>query len=301
MGGRVGWAEAVGAFVDRMRADNCSASTIETYRCLLLGGRAKRFREAHDIAMPSQFTVDVFEALKREFLADGLKPATVDDYCRVWRTFAKFCYERGLGVDASVLQVRGPRQPSHVPSTFTTDDEARLIATARCARDRLLIQLILETGLRRSEVANLTVDDVLDAGQSWLIRVRQGKGRKDRGVPLSDDFAEQLLRWIDKRPLTKSRALFLTGAKVNQGDYGGLTSNGIYQIWRRLSQATGIRAYPHKGRHTAATRWAQDNLAPWAIQRALGHSSLAMTNRYVDAAAVDLVDAFRRRRNRIAG
>ena len=294
--GGMDWGGAVALFTEKMRADNCTPATIETYRWLLLGSRATRFREAHGVSAPADIDAPIFQALKQEFLADGLKPATVDDYCRVWRTFARFCLERGWGGDARALMVRGPRQPQRVPSTFSAEEEALLMDACRTPRDRVLVQLVLETGLRRSEVSRLTVDDILETGSGWLLRVRQGKGRKDRGVPVSDEFAEALERHVRGRPRTLCRALFLTLARTSSGDYGPLGTQGIYQVWRRLGQATGIRAYPHKGRHTAATRWAADGLMPWAIQRALGHSTLAMTNRYVDASAVDLQAAFKQRR-----
>ena len=290
------WRGAVDDFTAKMRGDNCSPATIETYRWLLIGSRAERFRTKHGVVTPADVDAPMFEAMKREFLADKLTASTVDDYCRVWRSFARFCLDRGWGVDARALMVRGPRMPKRIPATFSAEEEALLIGACRYPRNRVMVQLILETGLRRSEVAALTIDDIIETNSGWLLRVRQGKGRKDRGIPLSDEFAATLEGHIRSRPRTTCRALFLTLARHDEGDYAPLGSVGVYQVWRRLSQATGIKAYPHKGRHTAATRWAADGLVPWAIQRALGHSTLAMTNRYVDASAVDLQVAFKRRR-----
>lgn len=293
------WQAAVHAYVDKMRADNCTPATIETYRCLLVGGRAQRFREAHGIEYPHDFDAELFEDMKREFLADGLSPATVHDYCRVWRTFARFCMDRGWGVELSTLHVQNPRLPKLLPAAFTAKQEQEILAACRCTRDRMLVRLILETGLRRSEVAGLELSDIEASPQGWVIRVRQGKGRKDRALPLSDAFAQELGVWLRTRPATQCRALFLTTMRKDAGDYGPLESQGIYQVWRRLGKATGIRAYPHKGRHTAATRWAQEGVAPFAIQRALGHDTLAMTTRYVDSSAVDLQAAFHHARSRI--
>ena len=280
------WDHAVAAFVEKLRGDNCTPATIETYRTFLAGGRARRFREAHEITSPAQLDVDLLEALKQEFLADGLRPATVDDYCRMWRTFGRW-----WGVD---VRVRGPRQPRVTPSTFDESSQQELVAHCRSERDRVMVQLMLDTALRRSEVANLEIDDVEQRPGGWLLRVRQGKGRKDRRVPIAPVVGEMLARYIARtRPTTtRCRGLFLTLARTNDGDYGPLGAQGIYQVWRRLGQATGVRAHPHKARHTAATRWAQDGLSPWAIKQALGHTTLAMTNRYVDASAVDLQAAF---------
>ena len=297
-GSTVEWGDAVNAFIGKLRADNCTPATLKTYRTFLDGGRARRFREAHGVTHAKQLDAALLQAMKAEFLEDGLRAATVDDYVRMWRTFAKHCLENGWGVDAATLLVRGPRQPKRAPATLTRDEEARLISACDYPRDRILIRLVLETGLRRSEVANLSVDDLMETDRGCVVRVRQGKGRKDRAVPLTEDFADELDRYVRSRPLTRCRALFLTSLRRPHGDYGPLASGAIYHVWRRASQASGVRAWPHKGRHTAATRWAAEGLTPWAIQHALGHSTLDMTNRYVDSAAVDLIDAFKRRRKR---
>jgi integrase len=290
------WDAAVDAYLGRLRADNCTPATIETYRTLLIGGRSVAFRKRHEVTNPGQLVPVVLESLKREFLCDGLRPSTVDDYCRVWRSFSSYCIDRGWLTSVDILRVKGPRQPQVRPPVFTAEEERLLLSACRCRRDRVLVRIVIETGLRRSEIANLTVDDLIDAGQAWVVRVRQGKGRKDRGVPISDAFAAELEQYLSKvRPRAVCRSLFLTSTRCVAGDFGPLSSTGIYMIWRRLGQATGIRAYPHKARHTFATRLAQDGVVPWAIQRALGHSTIAMTERYVDAASIDLLDAFARR------
>lgn len=293
------WDQAVDAYVERLRGNNSSPATIETYRWLLIGSRAERFREARGIERPHDFTAALFEDLKREFLAAGLKPSTVHDYARVWRQFAKFCIEKGWGVQLSTLHVANPRLPKFQPASFTAKQEQELLAACRTPRDRMMVKLILETGLRRSEVSRLDLGDIEASSQGWVLRVRQGKGSKDRALPLSDAFAQELGIWLRTRPATRCPAMFLSLARIENGDYSRLDSQGIYQVWRRLGQATGIKAYPHKARHTAATRWAQDGVPPFAIQRALGHSTLAMTTRYVDASAIDLTEAFRHARQRI--
>lgn len=293
------WDQAVDAYVERLRGNNTSPATIETYRWLLIGSRAARFREAHGIEHPQDFTAALFEDMKREFLADELKPSTVHDYARVWRQFARFCMDKGWGVQLSTLHVANPRLPKLLPAAFTAKQEQELLAACRTPRDRIMVKLILETGLRRSEVSRLDLGDIEPSSQGWVLRVRQGKGSKDRALPMSESFAQELGVWLRTRPATRCPAIFLTLARIDNGDYGRLDSQGIYQIWRRLGQATNIKAYPHKARHTAATRWAQDGVAPFAIQRALGHSTLAMTSRYVDASAVDLTAAFKHAKQRI--
>lgn len=291
------WDIAVRHFLDKLRGDNCSPATLETYRTFLMGGPARAFRDRHGISTVRDCDAEALELMKQELLAAGLRASTVHGYVRMWRTFLAFCLDRGWGVDAKVLTVRPPRLGRHVPQTFSEADQQALLAACRSERDRVMVHLILDTAIRRSEVANLTIDDVVWRPDDVILRIRGGKGDKDRAVPVSALESELLAHYLRAvRPRTDCRALFLTLAKVKGGDYGPLGAIGVYQVWRRLSQATGVRAYPHKGRHTAATRWAQNGTSPWAVQHALGHTTPAATNRYVDASAVDLSAAFRQGR-----
>jgi integrase/recombinase XerC len=293
------WDDAVDAFICRCEGNGLSPATIAGYRWTLTGGRLPAFRTRHDLVGPAQLSADVLEELKRELLAAGLAPTSVGDYCRVLRVFARFCGDRGWLESMAILNVKGPRQPKHAPRAFSEDEEAQLVKACTCERDRVLVRFVIETGLRRAEVANLKVDDLVQGNAGWLIRVRNGKGSKDRAVPISDAFARLLSRYVAMvRPRTTSRGLFLASRRNDVGDFAPLTGDGLYRIFARLSKATGIRAYVHRGRHTFATRLAVDGVQPWAIQNSLGHADLGMTEKYVNAAAVDLQAAFAQRKPR---
>lgn len=294
---RPSWDQAVRAFIERCEGNGLSPATIDSYRWTLTGGRLPAFRKRHDIIGPAELGADALEALKVELLAAGLAPTSVGDCCRVIRVFARFCIDRGWLDSDAILRVKGPRQPKHAPRGFDGDQEKQLLRACKSARDRILVKFIIETGLRREEVVNLTVDDVVRSERGWLIHVRQGKGAKDRRVPMTSTFGGELARYVKtSRPASSCTALFLTSKRSADGEYAALTGDGLYRIWQRLAVATGIRAYPHAARHTFATRLAQDGTSPWAIKEALGHESLAMTEKYVNAAAVDLQDAFANRR-----
>ena len=136
----------------------------------------------------------------------------------------------------------------------------------------------------------------------WSLRVRQGKGRKDRIVPLDTSqmrLSDTLRQYIRKhRPReTDQRALFLTTKKIAGDDYAPLGENGIYQLFRRLKATTGIEAYPHRGRHHFATRALASGLDADALRRSLGHTTLHMTLRHISATDEDLIQAWKRRRD----
>jgi len=293
----VTWSDAVEAFIRRCDGNGLSPAMIAGYRWTLTGGRLPAFRTRHDLVGPAQLTADVLEELKRELLAAGLAPTSVGDYCRVLRIFSRFCIDRGWLQSTAILNVKSPRIPKHAPRAFPEDEEAQLLAACTNERDRMLVRFAIETGLRRAEIANVKVDDLVQAKDGWLVRVHNGKGGKDRAVPMSNAFGRQLTRYLATRPRTTCRGLFLTLRANDAGDYAPLTGDGLYQVFNHLSKATGIRAYPHRGRHTFATRAAQDGVAPWALQGSLGHASIDMTEKYVNAAAVDLQAAFAQRKS----
>jgi site-specific recombinase XerD len=119
----------------------------------------------------------------------------------------------------------------------------------------MLTELMLRTGLRLQEVANLTVTTSWIGPQGAFLRVRQGMARKDRVVPLDtpqDRLSARLRRYVDRvRPKSVlERALFLTSRADGSGEPTPLTPDAIQTLFKRLSQEAGIHVNPHKFRHT---------------------------------------------------
>ena len=136
---------------------------------------------------------------------------------------------------------------------------------------------------------------------SWL-RVRQGKGRKDRVVPLDTPeyrLSRKISAYIrDVRPQrAKRRELFLSITRDPPGDYPPMTDEALKTMLRRLGQETGVHCHAHKFRHTFATRAVAAGVDVLALQRVLGHTTLAMTSRYAQHSPNSLVDAWMARRD----
>ncbi|MBJ7595917.1 MAG: tyrosine-type recombinase/integrase [Candidatus Dormibacteraeota bacterium] len=294
------WNEAVERFLASKRAENLSPATLENYEWHLAGSRAKIFLADHEVISPRQLDGEMLEALQAELLAAGVSPALVHSFHRVWKNFAGFCIRRGYGADPDVLAVKAPRQPQREPDTYSAEDERRIIKAARSPRDRLLIEVLMRTGLRLEEVAHLSVDDVIDGPEGAYLRVRQGKGAKDRVVPLDTGkvrLSKKLRDYIrHARPATDggSSALFLS-QRSRGGVYEPLTGRAVQLVMRRISMETGIRVHPHKFRHTFATRALSAGVDVMALQRVLGHTTLAMVSRYVHYQKADLLEAWKKR------
>ena len=161
-------------------------------------------------------------------------------------------------------------------------------------RNRALIAVLWRCGLRISEALALELRDVdLQAG---TVRVRHGKGDRSRTVGLDEQTTAMLARWIDRRRKLGPGArapIFCT----LQG--GRIDSSYVRRMLPRLAAKAGIdrRVHAHGLRHTYAAELAREGTAINVIRDALGHTSLAVTDRYLrDVAPTHVIDTMRARR-----
>jgi site-specific recombinase XerD len=161
-------------------------------------------------------------------------------------------------------------------------------------RNRALIAVLWRCGLRISEALALELRDVdLDAG---TVRVRHGKGDRSRTVGLDEQTAALLARWIDRRRKLSPGArapIFCT----LQG--GRIDSSYVRRLLPRLAAKAGIerRVHAHGLRHTHAAELAREGTPINIIRDDLGHTSLAVTDRYLrDVAPQAVIDTLRARR-----
>jgi len=144
-------------------------------------------------------------------------------------------------------------------------------------RNLLMIHLMVDEGMRSSEVINLTLENV--NFEDRYIVIRDGKGSKDRIIPISKNVTEYLNRYL-KKVKRKSDAYIL---QTRDGEQ--LTSNCIKNIFVRLKQKTEIKSlYPHLLRHTFATSFviAGGNLE--ILRYYLGHEDINTTQKYLHIA-----------------
>lgn len=294
---RTSWEGAVEAFLKEARRAGRVPSTLELYRSLLAGPRIHRYLADTGISTVAGFTEQAFRDFESELQDAGLADGSVHQYHATLKNFLRFALTRGMAEDRGVLDVRAPTQAKQAPGIISRDDEKKLSGAARTPRDRFIIRFLMGTGLRRSELLNLTIDDIVSSPEGDLVHVRLGKGRKDRFVPLDStrmgtELTKATRRYIERdRPSdTDSRALLLTTVK-DRGDYQPLSATGLRSILRRLEQATGIRCHAHRFRHSYGTRAIQAGIPAFAVQRLLGHTTLDMVSEYVHYDDVSLMEA----------
>jgi integrase/recombinase XerD len=186
----------------------------------------------------------------------------------------RFFYGTTLGRTDAVPFIPFGKKRRSIPSVLSSEEVARVLDAARPGRDRVLFQTAYACGLRISELVHLQVGDIDSA--RMVIIVRQGKGGKDRIVPLSVRLLAELRGyWLVHRSLP----WVFPGAKRGQPLHPG----GVQRLFQRLLRQAGIdkRATPHTLRHSFATHLLEAGVDIVTVQRLLGHTSLSTTSHYL--------------------
>ncbi len=182
-------------------------------------------------------------------------------------------------------------RPKKLPEVLNDAERRTLLSAPRIQaptghRDLCLISLMLNAGLRASEVLNLHVGDI--DWTSGQLMVRQGKGAKDRALWLNEPDLELLRSWRARRPVTSER-LFITlkGTPVKDRD--------LREMVKRRARKAGISkdVHPHTLRHTFATDLYRVTKDIRLVQKTLGHADLSTTMIYTHLVDEDMAHAMR--------
>jgi integrase/recombinase XerC len=203
------------------------------------------------------------------------------------RSFGAFLVRVGARQDNPAALVAMPKRPQVLPRFLTVDEAFRLMetpdpTTPLGARDVAILELLYGGGLRVSEACALDVGDVeLSEG---TVRVRAGKGNRDRIVPIGEPAVQAIQRYLGRRPeLRHPRTGAQDAAALFLNHRGGrLTVRSVARRVDRgcLEAGTRARVSPHALRHSCATHMLDGGADLRSIQEILGHASLRTTQRY---------------------
>jgi len=178
------------------------------------------------------------------------------------------------------------KEPQKIPVVMSADEIRRLLAMATAIKVRVMLSLAYGCGLRAGEVVRLKVGDI-DSAQN-IIRIVQGKGRKDRNVMLPADILGLLRQWWTERPNRQDKGVAATERWLFPGRKAGqpLTTRQFARLFQDTVKKAGITkpVTLHSLRHSFATHLLERGVDIRVIQALLGHDKLETTARYTRVA-----------------
>jgi site-specific recombinase XerD len=283
-------AEIAAYLAERRRTDTAPA-TLYAYGRALMDFAAYVEDSGGRPFSASLCTVQTILDYKSYLRIRRLSAATVNRHLAALRGFFGYAVACGWITADPTATVHSARLVPGAPKSLDGDQKARLLAVMRTAspRDRALVAVLLHGGLRVGEATNLRTRDVILGASTGEIRVRSGKGDKDRAVPTNSALHTALAAYLVVRPVGQTDHLFL-----------GQDRTGIEQRWVRVlvgrygerAQIEGLT--PHILRHTFARDLLAAGIDIMTVAHLLGHQNVATTMTYTRPSQGDLRAAVER-------
>ena len=283
------------AFLLCCKVDELSPRTIEDYEGKI--GAFIRFCSSSGRETAEEITATCVRLFMLE-LQKRCSPVSVNCYYRCVKRFFNWMVAEGMLQDNPMASIRHPRMPQTIIRPFTAQNISDMLELCDGAPDRAIhfidvrnkaiTLMLLDTGLRVSELINIQVKDIdIDHG---TIRV-MGKGAKERVVGIGRKAQKALLKYL----LMRKDGLSCLWVNLKRKP---LTVRGVRRMFRVLGERAEfgkeVRCSPHTFRHTFATEAIKNGANLFEVQSLLGHSTLIMTRRY--AATIDSETAVRNHR-----
>lgn len=273
-------------WLEAKEAGGCSPSTLEHYRREVYAFVKWLISEDSTIG-PDNVTPAHIRRFIIKRRNDGISTHTVHDSYRNPKIFWTWMVKEELIDNNPFTKVDPPKRDKVMKPDLSPDEVQRLFAACqgrdyKMVRDKALLGILLDTGLRIHEAANLKVGDIQE--DTMIIR---GKGGKHRYVFLSPQVRMSIRRYLRvcPRELCPEDALWI-------GHQGQYTSRGLQQVVIDIGQRAGITPLgPHRLRRTFATWSLRSGCDIETLRRLMGHSSLAVLQGYLALVETDLKKA----------
>jgi integrase/recombinase XerD len=254
--------------LDELQRRNYAHTTAEAYV------RALRNFAAYFHLPPDRLGPEQIRQYQLHLLRDKrLSPGTVHQHVAALKFFFIHTLKRYFRWD----QIPYPKVPQRLPVILSPEEVRQLINAASNLFHRAILMTLYSTGMRRAELTHLRGSDI--DSQRMVVRIRQGKGGKDRDVPLSPTLLETLREyWHWQKPQTN---LFPSNHRIRKGLC--ISGRGVFEICRASAKRAGIKKNigPHTLRHSFATHLVDSGADLRTIQLLLGHARLEHTFIYL--------------------
>jgi integrase/recombinase XerD len=261
--------------LEDLRIRNYAATTIKTY-IDLVARFARFFGKSPERLGPEDIRTYQVHLLDERKVSWTIVNQTV---CAL-----RFLYRVTLGQDWTIQRIPYARREKKLPVVLSRQEVARLLRAAENLKHRTMLMTAYGCGLRRSEVVTLRIDDI-DSSR-MVVRVRRGKGRKDRYVPLSPVLLKVLRGyWREYRPAD----YLFPGAKASEPMRPRSLGKVCAEARSKARLHKGVSM--HTLRHTFATHHLEAGTDLRTLQIILGHNSLRTTSVYLHVSAAKIRNA----------
>lgn len=213
-------------------------------------------------------------------------------YHKTLLVFFRWCIKQGYMEKNPVLDIEKPRMEKKLPTKLNKQVALKLLEIVYNYpydykflryRNHAIFSTFIFTGLRKQELLNLKYTDIdLD---NLTLFVRQGKGNKDRIIPISYNLAQTLKKYLDERKrLNKTNPELFSSLRGNVG----FTANGLKKLIDQVRLSSGVKFSAHKLRHTFATLMLEGGCDIYSLSKMMGHSDIKTTTIYLSASAEHL-------------
>jgi len=258
--------EAPGAYLLDLQAAGRSPLTIISYRMVLTD--LLRFLEERNVTDWPAVSPGVLRQYLAAHLENGSKASTMRTWGTIVSCFFHWLVQEGIVDDNPMSHVRRPKRPQRLIKTFTEPELRALFVAAERTyhpiRNKAIISLLVDCGLRKAELLAVTPGDY-DAANSALII--HGKGRKVRILSMGK----------------RCQQAFEAQLESMNGSLWGMDRGGLRDMIHALGERAGVLAYCHKFRHTFANRFLDAGGTIDELQYLMGHSEITTTMIYAAA------------------
>jgi len=210
-----------------------------------------------------------------------LSAFTIRGYVRAIKVFLSWCYTEELIANNPSTRLVQPKAPDYLIPTFTTEHIEKMLAscdntTPGGFRNYVLVLVLLDTGMRASELCGLQVSDIHDRYVKVL-----GKGRKEREIGLHPEVSKLLWKYVHKyrKPTDSNETTLFIGRRGEPLRYFGVSS--MLKEVRKASGIEGVRVSAHTFRHTFAKFYLERGGEVFKLSREMGHSTIQITEIYL--------------------
>lgn len=256
----------------------CNAGTVAYYGKLLRWlGDYLASRDVTDIgAVTTRLLEDYVVSLKQrplELRKGRLSPVTIRKWTLTMKTFFAWAHGAGRIPDDPSRLVPLPKRQQRLPKALSAEQARHLLAAPMKARERAIISLMLDSGIRLSECVGLDLADMDDDQMTFL--VRKGKAGKQRVIVFAEATREQLRAWLAVRK-SKCPALFVSESGQR------IAADTIYKAVKAIAAAAGLyeSVSPHRLRHSFVTLYLDAGGAIQDASALLGHEHISTTMIY---------------------